>query len=170
MAFTVNHNEVNDYQLKPEGDYECIIEKMKPGVTKKGTACINLVLVIRNDVQNPVKGGKLFDSLYKKKDPSPADQAMEGYSAAQIQRWCKAARIENGRHFESLEEMCAALEGALVRVNVKHEKQEGYKPRERVGFAAETRFPECKHQYRNTSAAPNVEFTEMPDDDADVPF
>lgn len=169
MAFTVNHSEVNDYQIKPKGEYECIIERVKPSTTKLGKPCINLVLIIRNDVQNPVKGGKIFDALYKKTQPSAADLNVDGFSAAQIQRWCKAARIENGRHFDSLEDLCAALEGKLVRVTLDHEEYKG-KPHERIGFANETRFPECKHKFKE-KANLNAEFTELPADDGDdVPF
>lgn len=165
MAFTVDHKAVNEYDLKPEGEYEVIIEKMKPSFTRKNTPCINFVLAIRTDTDNPVKGGKLFDSLYKKKDPSQADLAVDGYSAAQLQRWCKAARIENGRQFASMEELCQALVGAPVRVTVKHEEAPGYPKRERVSFPTESKFP-------NVQTTAPAGFTELPPADPadDVPF
>ena len=143
MAFTVDHSQASE--LKPEGKYEVIVDKMKPSFTRKNTPCLNLVLTIRNDVSNPA-GGKLFTSLYKKKEPTAADRAVDGYSAARIQAWCKAARLENGRRFESLEELCAALTGALVRVQLQHEEYNG-RTMERVGpWPEQTAYPDCKHQ------------------------
>lgn len=92
MTFTVDHSASN--AKKPAGRYEVIVEQVKPSFTRKNNPCLNFVLVIRNDVDNPVKGGKLFCSLYKKKQPTAADLAVDGYSAAQIQGWCKAAALK----------------------------------------------------------------------------
>lgn len=174
MTFTVDHSASN--AKKPAGRYEVIVEQVKPSFTRKNNPCLNFVLVIRNDVDNPVKGGKLFCSLYKKKQPTAADLAVDGYSAAQIQGWCKAARIENGRHFERLEDLCQALVGALVSVELSYEAGEGDRSYERVSWPEVTHFPDCKHR---AAAAPGTgstlppavgaeEFTEMGDDD--VPF
>ena len=44
--------------------------KFLSGYTKNNKPYINLILTIRNDVNNPVKGGKLFAALYKKKEPN----------------------------------------------------------------------------------------------------
>lgn len=173
MAFTVDHSQASE--LKPEGKYEVIVDKMKPSFTRKNTPCLNLVLTIRNDVSNPA-GGKLFTSLYKKKEPTAADRAVDGYSAAQIQAWCKAARIENGRRFESLEELCAALTGALVRVQLQHEEYNG-RTMERVGpWPEQTAYPDCKHQGVNRAQFQTLpdtvtaqDFTEL-ENDEDVPF
>lgn len=176
--FTVNHSQTND--LKPEGTYEVIVDKVSERYTKNNKPYINLILTIRNDVNNPVKGGKLFAALYKKKEPTQADLSVDGYSAAQIQAWCKAANFENGRNFESLKAVCDALQGALVRVQVTHDEYNGT-VRERVeNFPIATNHPDCKHQSKPTAAQQDTlpqgikpdahGYAELADDDSDVPF
>lgn len=178
MAFTVDHTQTNE--LKPVGRYEVIIDKVQERFTTKNTPYLNFTLTIRNDVQNPVKSGKMFAALYKKKQPTAADQAVNGYSAPQMQAWCKAAQIANGRRFENLSEVCEALTGALVIVQLKHEDYNG-RTYERVdSFPEPTNYPECKYQDKSTAAqqstlsqtlAPDTNgFTELADDESDVPF
>ena len=167
MAFTVDHSAANS--LKPEGKYEVIVEKAKPSFTKSNKPCINFVLVIRNDVPNPTKGGKLFTSLYKRREPTPADLAVDGYSAAQVQGWCKAAQIPNGKRFESVEDLCESLTGALVCISVQHQTDDAGRTRENVSWPEPTQHPDCRHQHKDAAAAP-AEFTPLPDNDQDVPF
>ena len=172
--FTVNHSQANS--LKPEGIYEVIVDKASEKYTKSNKPYINLILTIRNDVNNPVKGGKLFAALYKKKEPTQADLSVDGYSVAQIQAWCKAANFENGRRFESLKDVCDALQGALVRVQVTHNEYNGNKSEQVGNFPSATNYPECKHQSETPTAQPDTlpvdvgGFAQMPDDDSDVPF
>ena len=176
--FTVDHTKTNE--LKPEGTYEVIVDKVSEQYTKNNKPYINLILTIRNDVNNPVKGGKLFTALYKKKKPIQADLSVDGYSAAQIQQWCKAARFEQGRNFENLKQICEALQGALVVVQLTHEEYNGTM-RERVSnYPEATKHPDCKHQSKPTAAQQDTlpqgikpdanGYAELADDDSDVPF
>lgn len=178
MAFTVDHSRTNE--LKPAGKYEVIVDKVVERYTKNNTPYLNFTFTIRNDVENPVKGGKLFGALYKKKQPTAADLAVDGYSMAQVQTWCKAAKFANGRNFENLAQVCEALVGALVIVQVKHEEYNG-KMYERVDSLPEpTNHPDCKHQSKPTAAQQDTlpqgikpdanGYAELADDDSDVPF
>lgn len=172
MAFTVDHSQTTD--LKPEGTYETIIEKVEGAYTRTNKPYLNIVLLVRNDVENPTKGGKLFAALWKKKEPNAADLSVDGFSAAQLQAWCKAAQIPNGHVFESLQDLCATLQGTLVRVKMYHDTYNGRTSERIDSFPEPTMFPNCKHQYKNTTApdtfSQTMGFTELDPDDSDVPF
>ena len=47
-------------------------------------------MVIRNDVEQNYKNGYIFDTLWKKKEPTNADLQVKGYSYGQI--WHSARR------------------------------------------------------------------------------
>lgn len=149
--FVVNYDEARE--LKPAGKYEVLIDHIEQTQTKKGTPCISIKLKIREDVENPAKSGYLFVQLYRKKEPSEAEESIGGYSIAQLQAWCKAAGVANGTAFGGLDDILKALIFKPVLVEMKHEEYNG-RTNERVN-----NFPEpTKH----------LLFTEITDED--VPF
>lgn len=162
MAFSVNHEEAAAVEMKPAGDYECVVCDARQTTTTKGTPVISIKLAIRTDVPNPATG-ILFHNLWMKKEPTAADNACEGYSAKQIQSLSKAAGLPNGKNYPSIEAWCADLLTKPVRATLEHEEYNG-RTIERVKWVNETQFPKV--------ADPAMQdFTELPDEAiGDVPF
>lgn len=164
----VDYNAAND--LIPEGEYECIIRQVAVDVTRNGTEYIDVPLIIRNDVEeNPRRGGTIYHKLWRRREPTAADLACDGFSAKQIQSLSKAAGLPNGKSYPSMDEWMEELAGKLVRVTVYHEEYKGVE-QARVSWVNQTRKPDCRHVYKD--AAPGLEGPELREigNEDDVPF
>lgn len=191
MGFKTNHKEATqgDFSIKPEGDYEVIIKGIEEKTTRNNKTGLNMKLLIRNDVPGQKFGnGFLFHTFWKKKEPTDLDNQVEGYSYGQIMNLSKAAKLPDGKEYESLSEYCADLIDKCVRVTLKHGEYKG-KPQENITFINETQFPDCKHVYKesqtanaggfaskpqefsNTAAQQSYSSVDIsPDNDDDLPF
>lgn len=169
MAFNVNHDEAAEYELLPEGEYEVIIKSCKQTTSKNGTPCVNMQLVVRNDVAQSCQNYVLWDNLWKRREPTSADMAVEGYSVKQVQSLSKAAGLPNGKSYADINEWAADLAGKLIRVTIEHEEYQGSKYA-RVKWRNESKQPTCKHIWKKEEAnVPDVGYAEL-DEDEDVPF
>lgn len=186
MGFRANQSEaIQQSTIKPEGDYECLIIDIDEYSTKNGSTGLNIKMVIRNDVDQAYKNGYIFHTLWKRKEPTEADNQVKGYSFGQVMALGKAAGLPDGKEYESLEQFCGELVNKPVRVTVKHGEWNGEK-REEVRWFNPTKFPTIKHTFKQSqsstaqtyaqpqqsyaSAQPtNQGFTDMPLDD-DLPF
>lgn len=185
MGFKTNHKGATqgDFSIKPEGDYEVIIKGIEEKTTKNNKTGLNMKLLIRNDVSGQKFGdGFLFHTFWKRKEPTELDMQVEGYSYGQIMNLGKAARLPDGKNYENLGEYCADLIDKCIRVTLKHGEYNG-KPKEEISWINETKFPDCKHVYKQSaataqngfaantqqfSAAPTAAADISPDDD--LPF
>lgn len=174
MAFQINHKEASGGIL-PEGEYEVIVKNAHIGATNGGAPCINFQLAIRNDCGQAHAGYTIYDSLYQRREPTPADLAVDGFSAKQIQALSKAAGLADGKRYSGIDEWADDLVGRLLRVTIRHEDYNG-KTRARVQWRNETRFPDCKHVWTAADlaadcAAGKAGFTELGGaGDDDAPF
>lgn len=171
MGFSVDHSQAND--ILPEGEYEVIIGKVKQAYTKRNAQYINVPLIIRNDVDgNQRKNGRIWHSIWKKRQPTAADAACEGYTAWAIQGLSKAAGLPNGKAYSSIDEWCADLEGRLMRVTLTHRKNDEGNINVNVQHMNPTQFPTCNHTAKQgTPEVSAAGFVEMADDTIeDVPF
>lgn len=148
MAFGTNYDNIpqGGNELIPEGFYECIITNAEIRQTQNGKYKVGFMLTIRNDIQQPCVNRVLFLDIWRKKEPTPADDQVDGFNFAQLMAVSRAARIPSGQNFESLEQFLKALTGRLLIAEVKHEEYNG-KPVVRVDSlnTAPTQFPECRH-------------------------
>ena len=176
MAFTTNYSELKGDGLLPVGKYEVIIKYAGETVSAGGTVYINLAMVIRNDVDQPYKDKFLWDSLFKKKEPTAADKSCDGYSSKRIQMISRAVGFLDGQHFASLEDWCEALAGRIALVEIEHDEYEG-KTKARVKWYNETKHEDCYHQWEGeeeeeeyeTDVKPATSKATVVDDD-DLPF
>lgn len=186
MGFKSNWSEAaQPNSIKPEGDYECIIVKVEERVTQNGKENLNISMVIRNDIEQGYKNGYIFNTLWKRREPTNADLQVNGYGFNQIMALGKAAGLPDGKEYESLEQFCGELINKPIRATIKHEEYNG-KMQERVSWLNPTKYPTVKHIPKQTttntatayaqpqqSYAPaqtaNQGFTDMPIDD-DLPF
>lgn len=150
----INYDEAKS-EIIPVGEYEVTIQEARMTYTRSGTPCIDIPLIIREDIdENPVSSGRIFHTLWKRKEPTIADQACDGFSSKQVQMLSKAAGLPNGKAYDNMQEWCDDLKGRFLRVTVEHEEYNG-QTRARV-------------KWTNESKRPNG-FTPV-DDESDVPF
>lgn len=155
MGFKSNQSEAFQNGLKPEGVYECIITAIEERTTKKGSVGLNFTLVIRNDVQGQKYGNScLFHTIWKKHEPNENDMQVEGYNFAQLMAMGKAAKLPDGKEYDSLKAYCTDLLNKCIRVNLTHKEWNG-KERECIDFVNPTKYPECKHKFK--SSAPKAD-------------
>lgn len=179
MGFKSNYENVSQGTLKPEGDYECIIQKIEERTAQSGKQNLNISLVIRNDVQQGFKNGIIFHTIWKKKEPSQLDEQVKGYNFNQIMALGKAAQLPEGRDYDTLNDFCEDLVNRPVKVRLKHEEYNG-KTYERVHYLNPTAFPQVRHtakgspninNYSNNQNARYADTVEViPTADDDLPF
>lgn len=180
MPYSVNYDEAAEgSEIIPEGEYECIIKYAGEDATKGGTVYMGATLVIRNDIDQPCKNKYIWHHIWQKKEPSPSDLACSGYSSKQINAVSKAAKLPNGRKYESLSDWADELKNKIVRVTVEHDTYQG-KTSAKVKWVNESKFPDCKHRWKNADVdvdagdepAPGQQgFEEVPiPTDDDLPF
>lgn len=191
MGFKANQSEaVQGNELKPEGDYECIIVGCEERTTRNGATGLNFSLVIRNDIpEQKYKNTYLFHTLWKRKQPTEADKQVNGYGFGQVMAMGKGAGLPDGKDYENLEEFCNDLMNKPIRVTVKYSTYNG-NTREEISYLNVTKYPEVKHIFKqkasqtstgyaskpeafagnnSTSAYNTVQDIPVPDDD-DLPF
>lgn len=156
MGFKSNQSEAfSANRLKPEGDYECVIVKIEERTTKSGAKGLNFTLVVRNDISSQGYGNaSLFYTIWRKKEPNENDMQVEGYNFAQLMAMGKAAKLPDGKEYDSLKAYCNDLLGRCVLATLEHEEWNG-KEQERINFVNPTKYPECKHKFK--SSAPKAD-------------
>jgi len=176
MAYSVNYDEVAEgSDLIPEGEYECVIKYAGENATKGGTAYIGVTLIVRNDVDQPCQNRYVWHNIWQKKEPTPADIACSGYSSKQINAVSKAAKLPNGKSYDSLADWADDLKNKIVRITVEHEEYNG-RTNARVKWVNESKHPDCKHKWKSAGNATSEStpantdnFEEIKSDD-DLPF
>ena len=158
MAFGTNYENIpqGGSELVPEGFYECIITNAEIRQTQNGKYKVGFMLTIRNDIQQDCQNRVLFMDIWRKREPTPADEQVDGFNFAQLMAVSRAAQIPSGQSFESLEQFLQALTGRLLIAEVRHEEYNG-KPQVRVDSlsTAPTQFPECRHVQKRRPQAQN---------------
>ena len=181
MAFRTNTSKAQEggNSLKPEGDYEVIIDAAEVTRTQSGKDKINIVYVIRNDVQQKYQNGLIFHSVWKKKEPNEDDMQIGGYNFGQLMAIASAAKLPDNQEFAGLDDFLKALCGKAMRVHLYHD---GYNDKyyEKIDLHQPTEYPEIKHKEKpkpNASgyAAPQTSFAQAADKtpqvgDDDYPF
>lgn len=151
MAITIDLDQATSFDLVPKGDYEVVIKTIEEKTTQTGIVFLSMSLIIRNDVEQNCQNRYIFHSFWKRKEPTQADMSVNGYSFKWIMSLAKAAKLPNGKNYESLEELCKDLEGRVICVTVTHDTYNGT-TREVVKNIAESKYPECKHVFKEQTS------------------
>lgn len=153
MAFRTNTSKAQEggNSLKPEGDYEVIIDTAEVTRTQSGKDKINIVYVIRNDVQQAYQNGLIFDSIWKKKEPNEDDQSIGGYNFGQLMAIADAAKLPDGKEYADLGAFLAELKGKPLRVHLYHDDYND-KWYEKIDRHEPTALTAVKHKSKGKAA------------------
>lgn len=138
MAFKLNYADKRD--LIPEGAYECRIERAQEDATPNGTRFLDIMLSVRDDVEQPETGRRIDHVIWQKKDPTPQDLALGGYSAKQFLALSEAAGLPENADYSGFDDWCADIAGRAVHVTVEHQTYNGY-TNARVKWVNPTAYP-----------------------------
>lgn len=163
MGFGTNYDDIpqGGNELVPEGDYECIIVNAEIRKTQNGKYKVAFSLVIRNDVEQACKNRYLFVDVWRKREPSPSDEQVEGFNFAQLMAVSRAAQIPSGQSFESLEQFLKCMVNRLV---IAHATHDDYNDKWFVLCdpldLMPTQYPECRHVMKEKrQAAQNTAYS-----------
>lgn len=166
MNYSTNYDDIGGNELLPEGNYECIIKDALPNETQSGIPYLDIRLVIRNDVDQKYGNKYIFHSLWKKKEPSQADDQVDGYSFKQLMNLAKSAGLPAGKNYPSVDDLCKDFVGKCVAAEVEHQLANNGKTYARVKYCNETKFPECKHVFKETAPKADSNTYRKPKQDA----
>ena len=157
MAFGTNYEGIpTGGGLVPQGNYETVVTNAEIRQTKNGKYKVGLTLTIRNDIQQECQNRVLFIDIWRKREPTAADEQVDGFNFAQLMAVSRAAQIPSGQSFESLEQFLQALCGRCLIATVKHETYNGETTAKVDPLGTEpTKFPDCRHVQKQRQQAQN---------------
>lgn len=140
MGFmTVDHSKAQQGRyLAPEGIYECMISAVRFNVTKRGTEYLQIILSIREDVEQEGAGEHIDWPVWRKKEPTRNDP--DGFPLGTIQHISRVVNLPNGVSFETFDDWTKAITGKPIRVEIKHEEFNG-STQAKVSYVHETEHP-----------------------------
>ncbi len=145
MGFKADTSAANEgYDVKPEGEYEVIIDSWKYKTTPKGKEAIGLKYIIRNDIEQPCKNGVIFHDIWKKHEPTDADLAAGGYNYGQLMAIYTAVGLPNSKDYNTVDEMLNDFVGEPVKITLAHELYNN-KKQERVRKHSQTAHNQVRH-------------------------
>lgn len=152
-----------------DGVYEAVISSMKEDATKGGTEYTAVNLVIRNDIEQAHKNQYVFHKIWKAK-------ATGKYNMTFFNTIGKAANLQKGKQYSSLEELFNDFIGKPVKIRVKNETSEyngNTYENLNVKEFRETEFPNVQHKFKKEEQSENI-FKDVGDnkqtDNDDLPF
>src|SRR5699024_1428814 len=152
MAFQLDQENVFEgFQKIEDGVYEVIIDHATEDATPSGAEFTNFQMTIRNDLDQPFKNQKLWERVFKAK-------ATGKYNMVMFNTIGKAARLENGKTYNSFDELLEDYAGKPVQVYVKNEtSQYNGKTYENTNVKQwkPTAFPEVQHQRKSNNDSKN---------------
>lgn len=158
-GFTLDFNDVYSGGLR-DGQYEVIVTGAQETQTKNGTDYIEIVLAVRNDVQQESQNALIFHKLWKGKETGKYNVKMFNTIGA-------ALNLQQGKQYNSLQDLLKDMVRKVALVTVKNEQsQDGQYNNVNVKSWRESKFPQVAHQFKSDgkSSLP-IEIT-----DDDLPF
>lgn len=114
--FSLDFNDVFDGRID-DGEYEVVVSEVEENVTPGGTEYIQFDLIIRNDVDQPHQNKHIFHKVWRSKETGK-------YNMRVFNTIGKACRLQNGKTYNSLQELLDDFRFKTARVTVKNEESE----------------------------------------------
>lgn len=141
--FTLNFSEVKESNgLVAEGMYEVVCVGVEEKTTQSGRRYLSFDMVIRNDIAQAHQNCHIWHSVWTKKD----DNAT--YIDWQINSLGKAFKLQDGKRYNTLQELIGDFVGKTAKIDVKHEDGNA-----RAKFFMQTGFPQCNHQFKASNVS-----------------
>lgn len=144
-GFTLNQNDTFEGGIK-DGTYEVVVTKMEEATTKNGAEHVDVRLTVRNDLQQQEhKNQIIFHKVWKAK-------ATGKYDMRFFNTMGKAAQLQQGKQYASIEELFKDFLGKPVKVQVKNETSEyNGKTYENLNVKRwdKSDFPEVQHKFKS---------------------
>ena len=149
-----------------DGVYEVVIDSAVEDATQGGSEFTNFTMTIRNDLDQPFKNQKIWERVWKAK-------ATGKYNMTMFNTIGKAAQLQNGKTYNSFDELLADFKGKPLQVYVENETSEyNGKTYENLNVKQwkKTSFPDVQHQFKqsNDESKPNVSSVDITEDQ--LPF
>lgn len=164
MGFKLNFDEAfeqKDTKIE-DGTYEVVIEKAREEATPTGAEFLDFWLRIRSDVKQAAQNQIIFHKVWKGKQTGV-------YHTGMINTLAKSAALENGKEYNSLQDLLNDFLNKPLKATVKNEKST-YNGKEydnlNVKFTEVTEYPNVQRVTpTNTQVSGPVDIT-----DEDLPF
>lgn len=116
-GFNLDFSKVAQTGGVKDGTYECVVNRANEDATSGGSEYMELDLIIRNDIDQPYKNAHIFAKIWKTKDTGR-------YSEGMIMAVAQALQLQDGKQYNSLDELMADFVLKPVLVTIKNEKSE----------------------------------------------
>lgn len=160
MGFSLDFNDTFEGRIQ-DGEYEVVIAKVLPKTTTNGVEHISFDMIVRNDIDQKFKNAHVFHSIWKAKETGK-------YNMKNFNTIGKAAQLQNGKTYNSFDDLLADYEGKTLKVKVKNETSDyNGKTYENLNVKAwlPTAFPNLQHQWKDGAPSTKLAVTE-----SDLPF
>ena len=157
-GFTLDFNNVYSGGLR-DGQYEVIVTGVQETQTKAGKDYIEVVLAVRNDIQQPSQNSLIFHKLWKAKDTGK-------YNFTMVNTISSALGLEDKKHYKDLQDLFNDMKRKPALVTVKSEESpDGKYTNVEVKSWRTTKFPNVAHQFKSDGKTTRVTIEED-----DLPF
>lgn len=167
MGFQLDQTDVFEGGIK-DGKYEIVVNRANEDATQGGTEYAELDLIIRNDLEQQHKNQHIFHKVWKAK-------ATGKYNMRMFNTMGKACQLQNGKQYNSMDELLQDFVGKAAVVTVKNEESE-YNGQTyqnlNVKQWEQTKFPNVQHQYKQGESNNTAQTSGGPIEvnDSDLPF
>lgn len=115
-GFSLDFNDTFSGGLK-DGTYETVVTSSEEKQTQTGTDYVEVVLAVRNDIQQPSQNALIFHKVWKTKETGK-------YNMKSFNTIGKALNLSQGKQYNSMKELLADFVGKPALVTVKTEESE----------------------------------------------
>ncbi len=166
-GFVLDQNDVFEGGIK-DGSYEVVVTKMEESETKNGAEHVDVRLTVRNDIDQQHKNQIVFHKVWKAK-------ATGKYDMRFFNTMGKAAQLQQGKQYSSIEELFKDFLGKAIKITVKNETSEyNGKTYENLNVKRwdKSDFPNVQHKFKSASEGEENPYTgSKPEvNDSDLPF
>lgn len=143
-GFTLDQTDVFEGGKIEDGTYEVLITLTGEDVTPSGAEFAEFRLTIRNDIKQPFQNMIIFEKVFKAK-------ATGKYNMTMFNTIGKAAQLEKGKSYSSLDELLADFRMKALKVTVENKTSQcGKYENLNVAYGGwkATEFPNIQHQFK----------------------
>ena len=160
-GFSLDFNDTFSGGLK-DGTYEAVVTSSEEKKTQTGTDYVEVVLAVRNDIQQQSQNALIFHKVWKTKETGK-------YNMKSFNTIGKALNLSQGKQYNSMKELLADFVGKPALVTVKTEESKyGDKTYTNINVKRweQSKFPNVAHTSKNNTVVNNA--VNISDDD--LPF